>query len=314
MLGLVGEQLPLLGVVGEQGDGAAELVARRVGAADDDRLHHHHQLVRRQPVALLLGRDQVGEQVLGRLVAAIGDQLPRVLVELVLGGGDDRQVLVEVAVEDAQHVGGPPAEQLPVLLRRAEQLADDGDRIRLADVDGEVGAPGRGDGIDQPADHLTHERPQPVGRPRRERLADEPAQPGVLLALCRQDRRPPPGEVLLVGHPVQLHDLATSRCATACRATSRPRRRSGGSRSRTDCGRSSSSRPRPGARSGGRSWSPRGRPPASASRGRTRWSAWAAPYAGGRQPAKAASGSTYSTPRNSATGALVTLPPTVLTP
>jgi hypothetical protein len=44
----------------------------------------------------------------------------------------DRQVLVEVAVEDAQHVRRPAAELLPVLLRRAEQLADDRDRVRLA--------------------------------------------------------------------------------------------------------------------------------------------------------------------------------------
>ena len=47
-----------------------------------------------------------------------------------------------------------PAEQLPVLLRRAEQLADDRDRVRLADVDGDVGAPGGGDGVDQAVDDL----------------------------------------------------------------------------------------------------------------------------------------------------------------
>ena len=61
--------------------------------------------------------------------------------------------------------------------------------------------PVRGDGVDEPADDLAHERPQPVGGPRRERLADEPPQPRVLVALRRQDRRAPPLEVLRVGDP-----------------------------------------------------------------------------------------------------------------
>ena len=117
--------------------------------ADDHRLDHHHQLLGRQRVAGLLGGDQVGQQVLGRLVRGGVDQLPGVLVELVLGGHDHRQVLVQVAVEDAQHVGGPAAEQLPVLLRRAEQLADDRDRVRLADVGGDVGPAARRHRIDE---------------------------------------------------------------------------------------------------------------------------------------------------------------------
>ena len=131
-----------------------------------------------------------------------------VLVELVLGRGDDRQVLVEVAVEDPQHVGCPAAEQLPVLLRRAEQLADDRDRIRLADVDGDVGTAGRGDGIDERVHDLTHERAQAVGGTRRERLADEPAEAGVHVALGRQDRLAVAIGELRVVDAVHLEDPA----------------------------------------------------------------------------------------------------------
>jgi hypothetical protein len=72
-LRLLGQQLPLVRVVGEEGDGAAELVAGRVGAADDDGLDHHHELLGRELVALLLGRDEVGEEIVGRLRATVGD-------------------------------------------------------------------------------------------------------------------------------------------------------------------------------------------------------------------------------------------------
>ena len=145
-------------------------------------------------------------QVVGGTGAAFGDQAPGVLVELVLGGGDDRQVLVQVAVEDPQHVGRPAAEQLPVLLRRAEQLADDRDRVGLADVDRDVGASGRGDRIDERVHDLTHERAQAVGGTRRERLADEPAEAGVHVALGRQDRLTVALRELRVVDPVHLED------------------------------------------------------------------------------------------------------------
>ena len=83
------------------------------------------------------------------LVAAFVDQRSHVAVELVAGALDRRQVLGEVVVEDAEDVGRPAREQLPVLLRRAEQLADDRDRVRLADIGDELAPPARRDRVDE---------------------------------------------------------------------------------------------------------------------------------------------------------------------
>ena len=83
---------------------------------------------------------------------------------------------------------GPVREELPVLLRRAEQLADDRDRVGLADVVDELARPPVGDGVDESVDDVAHERPQPIGGLRREGRRDEAAQAGVLVAVDREDR------------------------------------------------------------------------------------------------------------------------------
>ncbi len=153
-------------MVRQQPDGTTQLVAGRVGAADDHGVDHHHQLVGTEAVAFLLGRDQVGDQVVLGIVAAVGDQATRVLVEFGLSSLDHVEFLEHVAVEDAQHVFGETREELPVRSRCAEELADDRDRVRLADVDRDVGSARRRDCIDEFVDHLADERPQPVGRPR----------------------------------------------------------------------------------------------------------------------------------------------------
>ena len=51
----------------------------------------------------------------------------------------------------------------------------------------------RCDGVDEAVDDLAHERAQAVGGPGREGRPDQAAQPGVLVALGRQDRRAPAG-------------------------------------------------------------------------------------------------------------------------
>ena len=87
------------------------------------------QLLLGEPVALLLGGQQRGEEV----VARVGPALLEDAVEVVdqrhegeqpaLDGG-----LVEVAVEHPGRVGAPRAEEVPVLGGDAEQLADHRDR------------------------------------------------------------------------------------------------------------------------------------------------------------------------------------------
>ena len=63
------QQLPLIGMGGEQPHGMRELALARVDAADEDVEDEVAQLVVAEPIALLLGRDQVGDQVLARASA-----------------------------------------------------------------------------------------------------------------------------------------------------------------------------------------------------------------------------------------------------
>ena len=82
---VAGQQLPLVGVLGEQPDRVGELALGRVDAADEHVEHEVEQLDVAEPVALLLGGDQGGDQVVAGVGAAAAEQLAGVGVEL-----DDR--------------------------------------------------------------------------------------------------------------------------------------------------------------------------------------------------------------------------------
>ena len=148
------EPAPLVGCATEQRDRARELVAGGVGAGHEHGLGQHHQLVGRQPVTFLLDRDQRREEVVARIGAAFGDEFGDVRLELAAGLLDRGEVLGEVLVEDPEDLGGPVREPLPVGARRAEQLADDRDRIRVADVGDEVALAAVLDPVEQLADHV----------------------------------------------------------------------------------------------------------------------------------------------------------------
>ena len=101
-LGALGEQPPLVGVLGEQGDGARELVAGGVGATDEHRNGHALELLGVEPIARLLSRDQVGQQVVGRCHTPSLDELVHVRAHLGLRGLDEWQVFEDVVVEDPE--------------------------------------------------------------------------------------------------------------------------------------------------------------------------------------------------------------------
>ncbi len=186
-LGAFGEERPLVGVLGEQRDGARQLVAGGVGARHQHRLGQHRHLVGREPVSVLLDGDEVAQEIVSGIGPALCDQVAHVGVELLTGALNERQVLGQVVVEDAEDVRGPGREQLPVLGRRAEQLADDGDRVGLADVGHELALAARDDAVDQLADHGLHGGPEPVGRRRCEGRRDEATESRVARALHRED-------------------------------------------------------------------------------------------------------------------------------
>ncbi len=79
---VLGQQRPLVRVLGEQPQRVRELALGRVDAADEHVEHEVERLDVREPVALLLGGDQRGDQVVAGLGAAAAEQLAGVGVEL----------------------------------------------------------------------------------------------------------------------------------------------------------------------------------------------------------------------------------------
>ena len=186
-LGPLGQHRPLLGVMCKEGKRAPELISRCVGTADDDGVHHHDELVSAQAIARLLHSDQVGEQVVGWLVASVCDERAGVLVELLLRSHDEVQLAGHIDGEDLENVVGPPAEQLPVLLRRTQQFTDDRDGIRLTNVGRDVGASSGCNAVDEFVDDIAHCGPKPLGLTGGEGRGDQPSQTQVDVALGGKD-------------------------------------------------------------------------------------------------------------------------------
>ncbi len=128
------------------------------------------------------GADEAGDEVLagrglgGQCLALLVDQLGEVAAHLLDGPGDP--AARPAAVPD--HHARPVPEVVLVLARDAEQVADGVDGQRERELVDEVGGALRGEPVDEVVGQLLHpgrELGDPAGR---ERLADQPAQPGVV--------------------------------------------------------------------------------------------------------------------------------------
>ena len=82
-LGMLGQQRPLVGVVAELLHGGGHLIAGGVGACDQQAFGEHAELVGGESIAVVFGADQLGDQVVGQVVASPGDHLVDVGVECV---------------------------------------------------------------------------------------------------------------------------------------------------------------------------------------------------------------------------------------
>jgi hypothetical protein len=74
----------------------------------------------REAVAVVLGADQLGDQVVGEGVAPVSDHVVEVGVERLPGGQDDGRVVGDVPAEELEDVVGLVREQLPVFAGCAE--------------------------------------------------------------------------------------------------------------------------------------------------------------------------------------------------
>ena len=152
-----------------------ELALAGVDAADEDVEDEVAQLVVVEALALGLGGDEVGDEVLARVIAAGGDELVGPDVELLDGGLDPGAVLdqaggVELALDDV----GPLVQLGGVAARSAHHMRDDQRRIGLGDGGDELALGARRDPVEQ----LGEERPASPGGSGRRRAAPMPGSPG----------------------------------------------------------------------------------------------------------------------------------------
>ena len=146
----------------------------------------HSTSDRRSPC--LLGGDEGGDQIVGRIVAPALDQRARPFVEL-LAGALDRVELghqagrVELALDEIR----PLVELGRVIERRAHDRRDRQRRVGLGEGGHEVAAALAGERFPEPSQVLAHGRAPAVGGARGERRVDQVAQAPVLVAVHVQD-------------------------------------------------------------------------------------------------------------------------------
>ena len=250
----------------------ADEVHRRLVAGDEQQDDRRQQLVGAQAVARFLGRDQRADEVGLGCPPAFLEQRHEVRGEGQHRAGGTTELLGRrVEVEDGRHVAGEAPEQLSVLGRNAEQLADHRDRKREGEVADHVEAPRFPQRRQQLLGHLGDARAELLDGARGERLADQSTQPGVVGSVHEQEdlRQHLTGDVghrggvALVAAPARLaQDRRAPRRATSAaqpsvivmRCSSRRRSRRRGDRARSSAPRS---RPR-------RRW--RASPPSPATR------------------------------------------------
>ena len=107
----------------------------------------------------------------------MGDHVVDVVVELAPGPHDGGLERADVGgeAERLEDVVGPRREPLPVFARRAEQCADDRDRVGPREVGDDVTVALVGDLVDQTAHHVDHGVVQARNRSRGERLGAQTA-------------------------------------------------------------------------------------------------------------------------------------------
>jgi hypothetical protein len=182
-LGVFSQQLPLIRVLGEQPDAVRQLRLGGVHPAHEHRAHEVAHLLLGQPVAVLLGLDQVRDQVVLGVALALLDQVRDVIHELGRGLLERRQHRrdrdrVELLLDQVR----PVSELRCVLERRAHDTRDHPSGIRLGECVDEVALAVGGDGVPHLLELLPHQRAQLVRLLRGERVLHELALTAVVIA------------------------------------------------------------------------------------------------------------------------------------
>ena len=188
-VGLRAQELELVGMAQECERSVPDQVDGRLVAGDEQQDHLVAQLVGREAVAFLLGGDHRGQQVVGGLASLPLDR--RVDVgDHVVGRAHHLRDLVgrRERLERRDERVRPVAQLQAVGLRHAEHLGDHRERERERQVGDHVHLAAGGGGVEHPVHERLHVGEQLLDAPRRERLADEPPDPGVVGRVDVEDR------------------------------------------------------------------------------------------------------------------------------
>jgi hypothetical protein len=166
-----------------------ELVACGVVAREEERRDQAAQLGGAQPVAAVLRLDQRGHEVVLGPGTALRDERLDVGADAEETRGDLVQVGADLERQDPGERVRPPAEQLVVLPRHAEELADQLDRVVVGELGHELARPARHEAIGQLLGERAHRRPEPLDRARREGAAHEPPEPRMRGPVDREERQ-----------------------------------------------------------------------------------------------------------------------------
>ena len=167
----------------------ADQVHGRLVARDVEQEHLVDELLFAEPVALVFGREQSRQQVVGRMVALPSQHVLH-MGEHVVGGGERGLDLLgaEDRVERLRERVRPAAHLVPVAVGHAEHLRDDRERQGEREVADDVGYISRRHLLQRVVDERLDPRPKLVDHLRREGLRHQPAQAGVVGWVDVEDR------------------------------------------------------------------------------------------------------------------------------
>ena len=114
------QECPLVGVIAQHVYRRTQLEAGGVGACQQQRGDEHAEFVGAEAIAIVLGADQLGDQVVGQCVPPVREHVVDVGVESIPGGQDRRRFIGGIPAESLQDVICPAGEQFPVFGRCAQ--------------------------------------------------------------------------------------------------------------------------------------------------------------------------------------------------
>ncbi len=194
--GLAHEAIPLVAIAQQRVRTVPDQVDRRLVAGDEQQADLCEQLLVRQHVAGVLGRDEGGEEIVGRFAALPLEHVEQECVHafFCVARGTD-VVVAEDRVERLRHRVRPVPQACRIGLRHAEHARDDDKGEREREIADDVDRPRRVERVERGVDELFDERAQVGDDPRCEGFLHEPAQPGVIRGVGAEHRlgRWPPG-------------------------------------------------------------------------------------------------------------------------